>query len=29
MMMAAGAQGEPGVNFWRKLDTGDEFGWEG
>jgi hypothetical protein len=29
MMVAAGAQGEPGVNFWHKLETHDEFGWEG
>ena len=21
IMQAVGAQGEPGVNFWRKLDT--------
>jgi hypothetical protein len=27
MMRAAGAQGEPGVNFWRKLETHDEVGW--
>ena len=27
MFEAAGAPGEPGVNFWHKLDTGDEFGW--
>jgi hypothetical protein len=29
MLVAAGAHGEPGVNFWHKLDTHDEFGWEG
>ena len=28
MMQAVGAQGEPGVNFWRKLDTHDEVGWD-
>jgi heme-degrading monooxygenase HmoA len=27
LMQAAGAQGEPGINFWRKLDTHDEVGW--
>lgn len=27
MMQAVGAQSEPGINFWRKLDTGDEVGW--
>ena len=27
MMSAIGAEGEPGVNFWRKLDTHDEVGW--
>jgi hypothetical protein len=27
IMEAAGAQGEPGVNFWHKLDTGDDHGW--
>jgi hypothetical protein len=27
MMQAIGAQGEPGVNFWRKLETHDEVGW--
>lgn len=26
---AAGGKGEPGVNFWRKLETHDEFGWGG
>jgi hypothetical protein len=24
---AAGAQGEPGINFWQKLDTNDDYGW--
>ncbi|MFL5921524.1 MAG: hypothetical protein ACJ75Q_09345 [Gaiellaceae bacterium] len=28
MMQAAGAEGEPGINFWRKLDSRDEHGWE-
>jgi quinol monooxygenase YgiN len=28
MMKAAGATAEPGVNFWRKLETNDDFGWE-
>jgi hypothetical protein len=27
LMRAAGAQGEPGINFWRKLETKDEYGW--
>jgi hypothetical protein len=27
MFQAAGGPGEPGINFWHKLDTGDEFGW--
>lgn len=27
MMQAAGAQGEPKVNFWHELATHDEFGW--
>jgi hypothetical protein len=27
MMQAVGAQGEPGINFWRKLETHDEVGW--
>jgi quinol monooxygenase YgiN len=27
LMKAAEAQGEPGVNFWHKLDTRDDFGW--
>ena len=29
IMQAAGAQGEPSPNFWHKLDTGDDYGWEG
>lgn len=29
LMEAAGASSEPQVRFWRKLDTGDEIGWEG
>lgn len=28
MMQATGAGGEPGINVWRKLDTGDEVGWD-
>lgn len=28
LVQAAGAKGEPGINVWQKLDTGDEFGWE-
>ena len=28
MMQAAGAEGEPTINFWHKLDTHDEVGWE-
>ena len=28
VFQAVGAEGEPGVNFWRKLDTFDEYGWE-
>ena len=27
-MMAAVATGEPEITFWRKLETGDEVGWE-
>jgi quinol monooxygenase YgiN len=27
MFQAAGAAGEPGVNIWHKLDTGDDHGW--
>jgi hypothetical protein len=28
IMQAVGAAGEPGVNFWHKLETHDEVGWE-
>ena len=28
MMGEVGAAGEPAVTFWRKLETGDELGWE-
>jgi hypothetical protein len=28
IMQAVGAAREPGVNFWRKLDTRDEVGWD-
>jgi hypothetical protein len=28
MMRAAGVSGEPEINFWRKLETHDEIGWE-
>ncbi len=27
-MMAAVGAGEPEVTFWRKLETGDDIGWE-
>jgi quinol monooxygenase YgiN len=27
-MMREVASGEPRITFWRKLDTGDEIGWE-
>jgi hypothetical protein len=27
MFQAAGAPGEPRINFWHKLDTDDDFGW--
>ena len=27
-MMAEVTTGEPEVTFWRKLETGDEVGWE-
>ena len=27
-MMAAVATGEPEITFWRKLETGDDIGWE-
>ena len=29
MMQEAGATSQPEVTVWRKLDTHDEFGWEG
>lgn len=28
MMAEAGAQGEPEVKFWRKLETHDDVGWD-
>jgi quinol monooxygenase YgiN len=28
MMGAAGVTSEPEVTFWRKLETGDEVGWD-
>ena len=28
LMQAAGITSEPAFNFWTKLDTHDEFGWE-
>ncbi|HEX8120304.1 MAG TPA: hypothetical protein VF549_03470 [Solirubrobacteraceae bacterium] len=28
MMQEAGVTSEPQVTFWRKLDTGDEVGWD-
>jgi quinol monooxygenase YgiN len=28
MMGAVGATSEPEVTFWRKLETGDEVGWD-
>jgi len=28
-MMREVASGEPEITFWRKLDTGDEIGWDG
>jgi quinol monooxygenase YgiN len=27
-MMAEVATGEPEITFWRKLETGDDVGWE-
>ena len=27
-MMAAVGAGEPEITFWRKLETGDDVGWE-
>lgn len=29
MMQAAGATGEPQPTFWHKLETNDEYGWDG
>ena len=28
LMEEVGAKGEPRFIFWRKLETGDEIGWE-
>ena len=28
IMGAAGAQDDPGITFWRKLETHDDYGWE-
>jgi hypothetical protein len=28
VMQVAGISGQPGINFWRKLETHDEIGWE-
>ncbi len=28
LMQAAGVTSEPQPNFWRKLETGDAYGWE-
>lgn len=28
IMQEAGVEGEPDITFWRKLDTGDEYGWQ-
>jgi hypothetical protein len=28
MFEEVGAQGEPQIRFWRKLDTHDEVGWD-
>jgi quinol monooxygenase YgiN len=27
LMQDAGAQGEPQITFWQKLETGDDIGW--
>jgi len=27
LMQQAGVQNEPGINFWRKLESHDEVGW--
>jgi hypothetical protein len=29
MMQAVGITSEPTPTFWRKLDTHDEYGWDG
>jgi hypothetical protein len=29
LMQAAGVTSEPQAKFWRKLETHDEYGWEG
>lgn len=29
LMQAAGASAEPQTQFWRRLETHDEHGWEG
>jgi heme-degrading monooxygenase HmoA len=28
LMQDAGAQSEPEITFWRKLETGDDVGWQ-
>jgi hypothetical protein len=28
IMEAAGAQDDPGITFWRKLETHDDHGWD-
>ena len=28
IMQETGVQGEPEITFWRKLETGDDIGWE-
>jgi hypothetical protein len=28
MMGASGVTSEPEVTFWRKLETGDDVGWD-
>ena len=28
LMEAAGATSDPVVTVWRKMDTGDDFGWD-
>jgi hypothetical protein len=27
LMQDAGVTSAPGINFWRKIDTGDDVGW--